>query len=157
MSRTMGSAALAAVAAPQTSEVFLFLLDIVLDGVLETLHFVNNTQPITRLGVTYTPLAFRVTLPNEGETIHEAQLVMDAVDLVVIEKLRQANEKPQVTFSLILASAPDADSEAGPFTFEVSNVSYNAKSLSCTLNYGKKLEAKFPKVGKTPYNFPGLF
>ena len=159
MSRTMGSSALAALSAPQTNEVFLFLLDITLTigGSSSVFHFVNNTQSVTRLGTLYTPLGFQITLPNEGETIHEAKLTIDAVDLVIIEAMRETTTKPQVTFSLILASAPDADTEAGPFNFELSDVSYNAQTLSATLTYGKHLEAVFPKVGKTPYYFPGLF
>lgn len=159
MSRTIGASALAAIAKPQTDEVFLFLLDVILtiDGVVETYHFVNNTESVTRLGVEYIPLGFQITLPNEGETIHEASLTIDAVDLVLVSAMRETTVKPQVSFMLVLASFPDATPEAGPFNFELSDVTYNAQTLSATLNYGKHLEARFPKVGKTPYYFPGMF
>lgn len=159
MSRAMGSAAIAAIGKPQTSEVFLFLLDVnlTIGGVPETLHFVNNTEQIVRGATTYLPLAFNIVLPNEGEDVSEAQLVMDAVDLVVVEHMRNEQSQPTVTFILILASDPDATPEAGPFTFDVGSVSYNAKSLTCTLTHGKEIDGVFPKVGKTPYYFPGLF
>ena len=159
MSRAMGSSAIAALNQPQSSEVFLFLLDVTMtiDGSPQYFHFVNNTEAVTRNTVTYIPMAFRIVLPNEGESISEAKLVIDAVDLTIVEAMRKEQNRPQVTFMLILASSPDADPEAGPFTFDINNVTYNHQSLSCTLNYGKKLEAKFPKIGKTPYYFPGLF
>lgn len=159
MSRTMGASAISALNAQQTDAVFLFLLDVTLtiDGSEQTLHFVNNTTPITRLGTLYTPLAFKIKLPNEGESIHEASLVLDAVDLVIIEAMRNTTARPQVSFILILASAPDDTPEAGPFNFELSEVSYNAKTLNATLTYGNHLEARFPSIAKTPYYFPGMF
>jgi len=159
MSRAMGLSAISALGKPQTSEVFLFLLDVnlLIDGTPEVLHFVNNTESITRNTVVYTPLAFDIVLPSEGESINEAQLVLDAVDLQIVEYMRNEQSKPTVTFILILASAPDDTPEAGPFIFTVESVTYNARQLSCTLGHGKKLGGIFPKVGKTPYYFPGLF
>jgi hypothetical protein len=155
----MGSSAIAALGKPQSSEVFLFLLDVslLIDGVATTLHFVNNTVQIVRNTTVYSPLAFTIVLPTEGESVNEAQLVMDAVDLQIVEYMRNEQNKPSVTFILVLASDPNATPEAGPFTFTIDSVHYDARSLSCTLGHGKRLDGVFPKIGKTPYYFPGLF
>lgn len=159
MARKMSTAALAAVGAQQTSEVFLFLLDISLtiDGILEHYYFVNNTQKIIRNGTTYLPLAFRITLPAEGDEITAATITIDAVDRQIIEVMRKAEDIPEVSFSLILASTPDADAEAGPFNFQLKKVSYNSMSLQAELSTGNHLDGAFPRVIKTPYYFPALF
>lgn len=159
MARKMSTAALAAVGAQQTSEVFLFLLDISLtiDDVLEHYYFVNNTQKIIRKGTTYLPLAFRITLPAEGDEITAATITIDAVDRQIIEVMRKAEDIPEVSFSLILASTPDADAEAGPFNFQLKKVSYNSMSLQAELSTGNHLDGAFPRVIKTPYYFPALF
>lgn len=159
MARKMSTAALAAVGAQQTSEVFLFLLDIsfTIDDVLEHYYFVNNTQKIIRKGTTYLPLAFRITLPAEGDEITAATITIDAVDRQIIEVMRKAEDIPEVSFSLILASTPDADAEAGPFNFQLKKVSYNSMSLQAELSTGNHLDGAFPRVIKTPYYFPALF
>lgn len=159
MARKMSTAALAAVGAQQTSEVFLFLLDISLtiDGILEHYYFVNNTQKIIRNGTTYLPLAFRITLPAEGDEITAATITIDAVDRQIIEAMRKAEDIPEVSFSLILASTPDADAEAGPFNFQLKKMSYNSMSLQAELSTGNHLDGAFPRVIKTPYYFPALF
>ena len=159
MARKMSTAALAAVGAQQTSEVFLFLLDISLtiDGILEHYYFVNNTQKIIRKGTTYLPLAFRITLPAEGDEIAAATITIDVVDRQIIEAMRKAEDIPEVSFSLILASTPDADAEAGPFNFQLKKVSYNSMSLQAELSTGNHLDGAFPRVIKTPYYFPALF
>lgn len=159
MARKMSTAALAAVGAQQTSEVFLFLLDISLtiDDVLEHYYFVNNTQQIIRKGTTYLPLAFRITLPAEGDEIAAATITIDAVDRQIIEVMRKAEDVPEVSFSLILASTPDADAEAGPFNFQLKKVNYNSMSLQAELSTGNHLDGAFPRVIKTPYYFPALF
>lgn len=159
MSRTMSAAAISAVGAQQTSEVFLYLLtvNIVVDGEDQTFYFVNNREAIVRDDQTYTPLGFKVTLPNEGDNVLGAQITIDVVDRVMIQAIREAEETPTVSFVIILASDPDGDPEAGPFNFEISSVSYNAYSMSCTLGVGKHLDAIFPKTLITPYYFPGLF
>lgn len=159
MARKMSTAALAAVGAQQTSEVFLFVLDISLtiDDVLEHHYFVNNTRQIIRKGTTYLPLAFRITLPAEGDEIAAATITIDAVDRQIIEVMRKAEDIPEVSFSLILASTPDADAEAGPFNFQLKKVSYNSMSLKAELSTGNHLDGAFPRVIKTPYYFPALF
>lgn len=159
MARTMSSAALAAISAQQTSEVFLYLLDISIstDNVSTTYRFVNDFVPLVRKGNTYDPLGFKVTLPQEGENIQGAKVTIDAVDRRIIQVLREADTMPKVTFILILASNPDGDPEAGPFTFNLKDISYTKSSLSATLVYGNHLESVFPRVIKTPHFFPALF
>lgn len=153
--RSMGSAALAAMAGTYTDEVFLFLLDVTVDGQLYS--FVNNTEAIVRNGRTYYPMAFRITLPSESEEIQTARLTLDVVDQQIIASLRAAVKSPTVSFVLILASDPDAVPEAGPFNFELKDITYNHLSLEATLSYGRHLEGSFPKYYKDPFDFPGLF
>lgn len=159
MARTMSAAALTALGAQQTSEVFLNLLDISLTigGAMQQYHFVNNTQPITRNGVVYTPLGFKVVLPREGEEVTAATISIDVVDREVIEIMRKAEDIPTVSFIIILASNPDGGPEAGPFNFQLKKVSYNHMSLQAELSTGNHLDGAFPRVIKTPYFFPALF
>lgn len=159
MARAMSSAALAAVAGVSSQEVFLFLLKITLtiDGTLETYRFVNNTEQIVRDNNIYYPLAFKLNLPQEGEHATGTTVVIDAVDREIIEVLRKTTTQPEVSFILIMASAPDGPPEAGPFTFNLKDISYTKSSLSATLVYGNHLESVFPRVIKTPHFFPALF
>lgn len=159
MARTMSAAALTALGAQQTSEVFLNLLDISLTigGAMQQYHFVNNTQSITRNGLVYTPLGFKVVLPREGEEVTAATISIDVVDREVIEIMRKAEDIPTVSFIIILASNLDGDPEAGPFNFQLKKVSYNHMSLQAELSTGNHLDGAFPRVIKTPYFFPALF
>lgn len=159
MSRSMSVGAVSAMGKPQTTKIFLYLLtvNITIDGGTETYYFVNNTQSVIRNSQIYTPLGFRIVLPSEGEDVKEATLELDATNLIVVEAMRKAESRPTVSFILILADDADGTPEAGPFNFDISDVSFNAQSVRCTLKLGKTLESSFPKVSLTPYYFPGLF
>lgn len=159
MSRAMSTAALAALSAQETNEVFLYLLEIgvTINGTTDTHYFVNNTVSVERNGTTYDPLSFKIVLPQEGEHINSATINLDVVDREIIEVMRSADEPPTISFILILASNLNGDPEAGPFNFVLKEVSYNKTSLSATLSTGNHLEGTFPKVIRTPYYFPALF
>ena len=106
--------------------------------------------PMTRLGS-------RLPCLRKEKNIQGAKVTIDAVDRRIIQVLREADTIPKVSFILILASNPDGDPEAGPFIFDLSNVSYNKTSLSADLSIGNHLDGVFPRVIKTPYFFPALF
>lgn len=158
MSRAMSTSAVQAVASPQTDKVFLTVLDVYIND-NEPLHFVNNTELVTRtfnsVPTIYIPLAFRIVLPSEGENLTSAKLVFDVVDRIMIEELRKATTA-RVTFSIVLFDTPDVI-EAGPFNFKLGSFSYNAQTLEAVLSYGNHLEGRFPRVSKDPYNFPAMF
>lgn len=153
--RSMSSAALAAMSGTYTDEVFLFVLDVEVDG--EEYRFVDDTVPLTRNNKTYYPLAFNIVLPSEGDDVQAATLSIDAVDQEIIKVMRGAVGVPTVAFSLILSSDANGIPEAGPFNFEVKEIAYNHLTLEATLAYGLHLDGAFPKYFTDPIDFPGLY
>lgn len=61
-----------------------------------------------------------------------------------------------VTLSLVMASTPDTI-EAGPFTFNLREVEYDAEFVSGNLLFEDILNEPFPADSFTPARFPGLF
>lgn len=154
--RNLSAAAKQAIFAQETGEVFLHLLEISHDSI-ETLRFVDNTEQIVSNGDTYLPYAFRIALPGEfDDQLPTVHLEIDNVDRVILEGIRALPSSPSIRMAVILASSPDTI-EAGPFTFTLKAVDYDAMSISGTLAFEDTLNEPYPFVRFSPGLFPGIF
>jgi len=159
MARTISAAALSALLAQQTKQVFLTLLDISHSGFANTFHFVNNPVPIVSNGSIYQPFPFMLDLPEDtAERPPRANLVVGNVTREIMDEIRtiSANERIRVDFHVIMASEPDnyVDTFAN---YELQNISYDALTIQGELILGDFLTEPFPPDRFTPNLFPALF
>ena len=126
MSRTISTTARTAINNPQTSEVFLVLLEISHSSLASPIRAVNNWEDITSNEDLYTATAFNFTPPSQEDgVIGSSQLVIDNVDRSIVMAIRAINSPADITASIILADTPDVI-EAGPWEFKLRNRAFIA-------------------------------
>jgi hypothetical protein len=153
----LSSAAVKALTAQETGEVFLMLVTISQDDLADPLYFVNNTVDVTSRGNVYLGWPFQVALPDEREdALPTVQLQIDNVDRRIMEGVRLLSTPPSVVLEIVLADSPDT-LERGPFTFRLVLVEYSALVITATLAPEDVLNEPAMQYSFTPANFPGLF
>ena len=139
--------------AQQTNEVVLVILEIDHDDLAAPIRVVNNTENITSGGDEYLAAGFDIKLPDDdGKTT----ISVCNVDRIMVQAIRSISSRPTVTISVILASDPDTI-EVGPYIMELSEVSYDAFTVTGTLTFDNFLDEPFPGDKFNPGIFPGLF
>jgi hypothetical protein len=157
MSRTLPTLAKTALFAQQTGAVLPFLIDIVSSAPAATFHLVNNTEAVTYGGQEYLPFPFKLDPPDEtSEQISNARLTICAVDLSLIEAIRNATGTLTMTAIAVIVDGANVEALV-PWTFTMRSISYNAETISADLIYEDRLQNLMPKDAMTPQNFPGLF
>jgi hypothetical protein len=156
MSNPISATANQAIREPETKQIFLVLLKISHTDLPSTLYFVNNNENVVSNGDIYEATAFRFTLPyKEGNTIAPAQLIIDNVDRRVVEAVRSITTPADIEASIVLASDPDTY-EYGPLELSLTNVSYNASTVSGDLLYVNFLGFNAGVHIMDNIKFPGL-
>src|SRR5690606_15205901 len=143
--------------AQETAEVFVPCLRIQHPG-LETIRVCYNTEKLERADGDYLPYPFQINLPNQREDeIPRVTVTIDNTDLSVNDAIRSLDGAPVVTLDVVLASSPDMI-EAGPFYFELQQVTADASTISGSLGQDESIFAQlFPGQQYTPVNSKGLF
>lgn len=141
-----------------TGDVWLALLDIVIDA--QTFHVVaNSNAQVISNGVTYEPYPFDVLLPSESlESVENVQITIDNIDLMFVDALRAATAPLEFTLRFVLAVTPDVV-EFELADLKSDSVSFDSRKITATLAIADVWNAKFPSRGGTydPAQFPGLF
>ena len=164
MSRTLSSAARLAMFSQETDKIFLPLLKINHATLGAPLRFTRNTvQIISKVedgstSQTFLPYPFNLNLPDDTQdsTVKTVQLAIDNIDRSITAAVRSIASAATVTLWIVLATTPDTI-EAGPFTFSLSDVTYDAFTVSGTLTYEDRLQTRVPGLDFNPFDFPGLF
>jgi len=155
--RNVSSTARQAMYSSSTEQVFLILLEIDHSDLSTPIRVVNNTQAVTHGGNTYSPYPFELMLPDDSEQIKQVRITIDNVDRMLMESIRTIDQdRPTVTFKVILASSPDTV-EAGPFECVLASVTYSLMSITGVLIYEDRLRVKVPALEFTAKDFPGVF
>lgn len=156
MSRSLSTAAKIAMHAPDTSQVFLVLLEIS-HASITTLRFVNDSADVTTGGHTYTAYPFSIELPEEsGEQLPRVTLTIDNVSRAITDAILSLTTAPTITMSVVLASSPGTV-EAGPFALTLRDITHTAFVVQGALGFERMLEEPYPSATFSPANFPGLF
>ena len=157
MSRTLSASALAELMAPESGDPVLFLLRIDEASLAETIRFALNTEDVVSNGETYVASFFSLELPTErGDAIDKARITVDNVDRQIVQAIRLAVGRPQVSVDIVWASDPDTV-EAGPMDFELESAEYDALTVTGVLAYDDIIETRAPLHPYTPANYPDLF
>jgi hypothetical protein len=142
----------------ETAAVFLYLLKLEAEGTAP-LYFVDNTEPVTSGGVTYTPCAFRCTLPeqNDDGTSKPCRVEIDNVDRRIAEIAEETvNIQITLTVSVVMAQNPGV-TEAGPLRFILRNISISKETVQGELYDFYVYDRNLPGLRYSPRDFPGLF
>lgn len=159
MPRSFSQAALNAMFQPETSEVWLLLLkiDFPLPSGSAIEYVVYNTQDITSNGQLYKAAMFGIALPSEtGESPSTVRIIIDAVDQAFIALVESAVGKPEVTFSIVLASDPDTV-EAGPMKFVLESALWSEQMIQGELRFEDTTSRQYPFHVYDPQTTPELF
>lgn len=160
--RSLSAPALEAMLSEHTGEVVLTLIRIFPPGETSpgnALRFVDDESDvaITSGGLEYTPLGFRLALPeDEGERLPTVSIAIDNVGQDVSEAVLTYVGSVNIEVEFVLASSPDTV-EAGPWRFVVAQATVSATQILFELRYEDILNEPFPGHRFTPEHFPGLF
>jgi len=146
-----------AVYAQETAEVLIILLEIDHDDLDSPIRICKNDTDITSNGNVYLAYNFDIQLPtDEDNDVPQAQLVIDNVDRALTQAIRTIQTPPTIRIMVVLASAPDTLEVDMP-DFLLTNISYNASTITATISIENFLQEPFPGDLFTPTQFPGLF
>jgi len=157
MSQNLSAAAIASINAQEAEEIFLETIVIEHENLEAPLRFVNNTQDLMIGAHLYLAAGFTYTPPQQGDgAARTARLSICNVDRAIMPTIRALTTSPTLTIALIRASDPE-DTELGPFTFVLSSVPYDARTISGELidDIGGSLSC--PVVRYNQQDFPGLY
>lgn len=159
MARTLPTAIVQALFAPQTDQAFFVLLQ-ASHSEFATVRVVNNTESVTSNGNLYVPFPFAVLLPpDDPELTYKARITIYDAEREIIDNLRLvAGRRERIAIRLAVVSSEDYDAELQTVSgLEVVNVSYTAGALSLDCSIDNFLTEGFPRDTFTPGNFPALF
>lgn len=157
MARSLSSPAARAIFAQQTGEAFIILLTLTHPEFLP-IRVCNDGQDVVSDGQTYQQFPFEIVMPEETEEAPPVvQLSICNVDRSIVNAVRSVSGEPiTVTMSIVLASSPDVI-EAGPITFVMLDVEYDAGTVTGTLAFeGDVLNQAYPSETFNPSDYPGL-
>lgn len=156
--REVSPVALQALLAQDTAEVFVPWLRIEHPELATPIRIAYDARALSKADGEYLPYAFQVNLPSQyEEQIPQVQVTIDNTDLEVNEAIRTLVGPPKVTFGVALASQPNID-EAGPFAFELQQVTANSSSIQGTLGFEEDVfSQQVPGQQYLPTNSAGLF
>ncbi|MDV3238777.1 MAG: DUF1833 domain-containing protein [Gammaproteobacteria bacterium] len=157
MPRQLTPEAAQAILARETGEAFLAYLVISGEG-LETMRLINNTEPVTRGGLEYTPFSFAGDPPDDtGQRSPTVELRIDNVDKEITRLIRDYTGIPECEIGWIMASQPD-NVVHGPFAFSILSAQYDEMVISVNLGYEEDfLNQAIPAQTYSPSNSAGLF
>lgn len=157
MRSTLSDTMRRAMNAQETGAVILPLITMTQDHWADEIRLVPNTEPITRLGKVFEPLAFTVSLPDEEEEgVPVIQWTADNVDRRLVQALRSVRGVVKATIVWVLAETPDID-ELLPLEVEMRAAEYDAMTISGTMGVEPILDMQFGHLVFNPANTPGIF
>lgn len=157
MSRSVSTAFKQAIFGQETDEVFIILLDVEHDDLVETIRVSSDGVDTVHNGNTYAAYPFQLTLPSDPEEgFCSAKLTIDNVHRDIIAAVRQISSAPTITMTIVLASDPNTV-EAQFSNFRLLNVQYDVLTITGDLSLTPLTAEPYPCGSFLPSNFPGLF
>jgi hypothetical protein len=95
-------------------------------------------------------------ISDQDETLPGTTLQIQNVDREIVDIVRTLTKPPDITISVVLASAPDTVLR-GPYTLKLRNVTWDALYVSGSLMIEDVLNEPVPGESMTPELFPGIF
>lgn len=169
MPRALSSEFLRGAFAQETGICPVFLLTITHDGLTQPIRV--SSDPTVRLQETATDVIygtrsrgndfvffpFRLTLPtDEDDGPQNMQLSLDNVTREYMSILRSISGPPSVTTEIVLSESPDLVEATWP-EYLLTEVKYDALTITGTLMLETLYREPFPALAFSPGYFPALF
>lgn len=164
--RQLSAAALAAMMAQETSEVFILLVTISHPSLTQPPRIASDpfellpvagVRGVVSRGEEYVFMPFDITLPSEDETgASRAKLSIDNVGRELMQAVRSAGSSLAVDIEIVLSSDVDTP-ELQLKDFRLERVTYDAFTVSGDITMEYFDLEPFPSRRFTPSDFPGLF
>ncbi len=146
-----------AINASASNTAWFFLLTIIPASGSETIYLVNNNEKVVSNGIEYMPFPFSLTLPlDTGDKIPSITLTIDNVDQMLVNAIRELELAPTIRIQLVTSAFPDLVEKDLDF-LKLRNVTYDAMSITGTLEVASVWARKFPSESVDPVHFPALF
>ena len=158
MSRDVSEAAIRAMFAPHTDEIFLGKLMLSHADWPQPYRFTNDRVDHVDLAAdTWQGFPFTITLPDDrDDEIGVSQLAIDNTDRQIVQTIRSITSPPAATLWIVLASNID-DVIAGPYDFSLNAATWDALTVTANLEYEPIMNMRWPQHDFTPITTPGLF
>lgn len=158
MARTLPTTVVAAMFAPQTDALPLWLLTI-RHASISTIRVVNNTEQVVSNGQTYLPMPFSIVLPPEGENTSPVIRVSVAnVSLEVMTAARTVAGSTAAKADLYLIDHDTPDTQLLTYEdFDVRNLRGNSGVVTFDMTLETFVSEPYPAMTFTPGRFPGMF
>ena len=157
MSRNLSSDALKALYANETSEVFLILLTITHDSLIDPIYITSDVVDTVSRGNTYVPFPFELVLPDEAEgRSPRARLTIENVSRDILSAIKNLSSSAHMTMEVIRAADSDVVEASFP-AFKLTNVKYNALTLQGDLTIEDFTAEPYPATVFASFGFPALF
>lgn len=156
----MTSAAINSANSPQTGEVWLILFTLNHSSLAAPLRRVSNDEDVTSNSSVYTACGLKAELPDDvTESLPEVSVVLEDLDQEFVAAIRSIDSiidnRPTVTTSVIMASAPD--DVLMSFDWQVLEANIDAGVVRFRLGFQDLLREPFSGLRFVPSAFPGLF
>ena len=133
----------------------IYLSDTSLQRISETADDVS--YGVVSNAISYIFLPLEITLPNDDATnAPKCKLVLHDVTRYLVPTIRTLTGPPEITIQLVLSSSPNTI-EISYSGFKLTNIVYNADTISGDLTIPSLEVEPFPAHSFTPAYFPGLF
>lgn len=155
--RSLSSATISALFASETDEVFLVLITITHDDLVETIRVTSDAVDTVSNGNTFYAYPFDIQLPSDEENSPpRASLVIDNVSREIADSLRSISTPASFKMEVIRAADPDTI-EASWDNFELKKIHGDVFQIAGELTIEDVITEPFPGDSFTPSKFRGLF
>jgi hypothetical protein len=152
---TLSAAAIAASNAPETGEVFVWLITLSPPG-QSVQRYCNQHAAITSNGVAYDPLSFTIRLSDQVEgQLPSAQFACDDTLRAVSRAFRASSGRVPCTARMVLASSSDV--VEWEISGSIAAISYGDGTVTGQITQTTIDDEPFGALKFTPGLFPGLF
>lgn len=122
---------------------------------IETQRFASDVKPITVQGQEYRAFPFSFQFPGEGDTLPEAQLLIQNVTKEIGEAIRSVKGELFCMLGAVLREEPDQFIADYP-RLVLRNASANNAFVTGTLAARSNSNSAWPGVSASPSRCPGL-
>lgn len=132
------------------------LIKIYHDEMAEPLYLTDNGEDLTYKGNVYKHAYFKITLPEvTKDSMGNASIQIGCVDQQLIRIVRSLTTPPNIKFVATYLEDGVYSDLAG-YDMILSNVRWDAKSMTADLTLDLVLNYEFPAGSFTAYNCPGV-
>lgn len=122
----------------------------------DPIYLTDNNEDLTYNGITYKHAFFKITLPEvTKDSMGNASIEIGCVDQQLIKIVRSLETPPNIKFVATYLEDGEYSSLAG-YDMIMSNVKWDAKSMSADLALDLVLNHEFPSGSFSAFNCPGV-